>query len=162
IRINPVECRKLNNDEGNKNIASIFRRELFKLINKQDPEDGNIVSNVDLLSNRSDNLSKNISNNIISRYIYGATGDENIPEEVKEKIEKEIEKTIDNISKNGIEVTEDTVNREIDKNEELIKDIVKSTTNKPMKLSTASTKRDELLREKQLELNIKGKTLEEV
>jgi hypothetical protein len=164
IRVNPEECKRVLGDNRNNNIAAMFRKELFKLINKQDPEETSVVPGVDeVLRKNRDELTRNISDNLISKFVYGATGDTSvIPEEVKNKIEKEVEKTIDKIANDKGEITEEIVTQELDKNEELLKEIVKSTTNKAMNKPTASSRRDELLREKQLEISIKGKSLEEI
>lgn len=161
LRVNPEECKKLNDDNKKNNIAVMFRRELFKLMNKQDPEESSIIPEVDDILK--DDLTKSITDTMINKYLYSATGDiTNIPDEVKEKIEKEIEKTVEKVAKEKGEISENTVDEEINKNEELMKEIVKSTTNKVMTKPNASSKRDELLREKQLEISIQGKTLEDI
>ena len=164
IRVNPEECKRVLGDNRTNNIAAMFRKELFKLINKQDPEETSVVPGVDeVLRKNRDELTRSISDNLISKFVYGATGDTSvIPEEVKNKIEKEVEKTIDKIANDKGDLTEEIVTQELDKNEELLKEIVKSTTNKAMNKPTASSRRDELLREKQLEISIKGKSLEEI
>ena len=164
IRVNPEECKRVLGDNRNNNIAAMFRKELFKLINKQDPEETSVVPGVDeVLRKNRDELTRSISDNLISKFVYGATGDTSvIPEEVKNKIEKEVEKTIDKVANDKGELTEEIVTQELDKNEELLKEIVKSTANKAMNKPNASSRRDELLREKQLEISIKGKSLEEI
>ena len=162
LRINPEECKRVYGDEKS-NLANLFRKELFRLMNRHDPEESEISSVGDrILNNKKEEVIKSVSSNMLSRFIYGATGDGNIPEEVKSKIEMEVEKTVEKISAEKGDVSEEEVKQEVDKNEELMKEILKSTTNKAMKASVASSKRDELLREKQLGLSIKGKTLEEV
>ena len=162
LRVNPDECKRTIKD-GKANIAMMFRKEIFRLVNKRDPEESSMSSiGSELDVEQRDTITRNVSSNIINSFIYGATGDANIPEEVKEKIEKEVEKTVDKLSKEDKDISEDNVKQEVEKNEELLKAIVKSTTNKAMKTSAASSKRDELLREKQLELTIKGKTLSEL
>ena len=162
LRINPEECKRVYGDEKS-NLANLFRKELFRLMNRHDPEESEITSVGDrIINNKKEEVIKAVSSNMLSRFIYGATGDGNIPEEVKSKIEMEVEKTVEKISAEKGDVSEEEVKQEVDKNEELMKEILKSTTNKAMKASVASSKRDELLREKQLGLSIKGKTLEEV
>lgn len=162
LRINPKECKNLKTLNKNINLSAIFRRELFKLMNKQDPEESMTISDAQrIMDSKKDELTRDISSSIIGKFIYGATGESNIPEEVKNKIEKEVEKTVDKLaSEKNTDITEDTVVKELDKNEDLLKEIVKSTTmiNKP----TASSRRDELLREKQLEITVAGKSLEEI
>lgn len=162
LRINADECKRMYGDEKS-NLPNLFRKEVFKLMNRHDPEESEISSIGDsIIEKKKEEVIKSVSSNLISRFIYGATGDANIPDEVKGKIEMEVEKTVEKISNEKGDVSEEEIKQEMDKNEELIKEIVKSTTNKAMKASVASSKRDELLREKQLELSIKGKTLEEV
>ena len=154
MRVNPNECKKLMKDSNNANIGTLFRKELFKLMNKQDPEENSVSSEVDaiLMQNKEE-----VSKSLIDKYVFGAAGDANIPEDVKNKIEMEVEKVLD--ENNNMSETE--VKKEIEKNEDLMKDIVMAN-NKGISKSTASSKRDELLREKQLELNIRGKSLEEI
>lgn len=154
MRVNPSECKGLMKDSSNANIGTLFRKELFKLMNKQDPEENSVSSEVDniLMQNREE-----ISKSLIDKYVFGATGDANIPEDVKNKIELEVEKVLDkNEGMNEVEVK-----KELEKNEDLMKDIIMAN-NKGISKSTASSKRDELLREKQLEINIRGKSLEEI
>lgn len=154
LRVNPEECKKMIAADSNKvNIANLFRKELFKLLNKNDPEENSFSSEVDdmLAQNREE-----ITTSLIDKYVFGAAGDKNIPEDVKNKIELEIEKALDK-NENMSEVE---VKNELEKNEQLMKEIVMNS--KGNVKSAASSKRDELLREKQLEVTIKGKTLEEI
>lgn len=162
LRVNADECKKVFGDEKS-NLANLFRKEVFRLMNRHDPEESEIssVGNA-LISTKKEEVIKSVSSNLLSRFIYGATGDVNIPEEVKSKIEMEVEKTVNTMTDTTGDVSEEVVQQAVDKNEELMKEILKSTTNKAMKASVASSKRDELLREKQLSLSVKGKTLEEV
>ena len=161
LRINAKECQR--NFDEKANLANLFRKELFRLINKHDPEESEISKMGDsIIEKKKDTVAKSVSNDVLSKFVFGATGDENIPDEVKNKVEVEVEKTIEKIANEKGDVTEEEVKAELDKNEELLKEVLKNTTNKAMKASVASSKRDELLREKQLSLNIKGKTLDEV
>ena len=154
LRINPEECKKMIASDSNKvNISNLFRKELFKLLNKKDPEEDSLSSEVDgiLAQNREE-----ITTSLIDKYVFGAAGDKSIPEDVKNKIEIEIEKALDkNESMSEIEVK-----NELEKNEQLMKERVMSS--KGNVKSAASSKRDEILREKQLEVTVKGKTLEEI
>ena len=155
LRINPSECKKMMSQNNNKvNIATMYRKELFRLLGKEDPEEGSLSSEVDdiLAQNRAD-----ISRSLIDKYVFGAAGDSNIPEDVKNKIEVEVEKVLDN----NKDANEAEVRRELEKNEALMKEIL-IANNKGVVKSAASSKRDELLREKQLEIEVKGKTLEEI
>ena len=151
LRVNPAECKaKMSEDSNNANISAMFRKELFRMINKQDPEEGSVSAEVDdiLKQNREE-----ISKSFVDKFVFGATG--NVPDDVKNKIEAEVEKVLDN----NRDMTEAEVKKELEQNTDLLKEIVASNTNIK---STASSKRDELLREKQMEINVKGKTLEEV
>ena len=151
LRVNPAECKaKMTEDANNANISAMFRKEIFRMINKQDPEEGSVSAEVDdiLKQNREE-----ISKSFADKFVFGATG--NVPEDVKNKIEAEVEKVLDN----NRDMTEAEVKKELEQNTDLLKEIVASNTNIK---STASSKRDELLREKQMEINVKGKTLEEV
>ena len=155
LRVNPQECKRtMANDSKKINISSIFRKELFKLLNRTDPEEGNIRPGVDdILAQREEEISKSL----IDRFVFGATGDKNIPEDVKNKIEVEVEKVLDEKQ----DATAAEVKREIEQNEDLMKDILMAN-NKNIAKSAASSKRDELLREKQMALTVKGKTIEEI
>jgi hypothetical protein len=156
IRLNPEECKKLKNLNKKANLASMFRRELFLLLNRNDPEE--VTS--DIVYNTKVNAINSITNALMATRVFGATGDSNIPEEVKQKIEKEVERVVDGIDSDEIDT--EKIKEEINNDEELIKEVLKATTNKAMKASVASSKRDELLREKQMDISIKGKSLEEI
>ena len=156
IRVNPEECKKLKNLNKKANLASMFRRELFLLLNRNDPEE--VTS--DIAYNAKVSAINSITNALMATRVFGATGDSNIPEEVKQKIEKEVERVVDGIDSDEIDT--EKIKEEINNDEELIKEVLKATTNKAMKASVASSKRDELLREKQMDISIKGKSLEEI
>ena len=161
MRINPEQCKKQYASDKKTDISRVFRKELFRLMNKRDPEDAGYGAEIDEIMTQTRNeLTQTISADVLST-IYGATGD--VPDEVKEKVEKQIEKTVEKIAaEKGGEASASEVQASVQHDEELIKEIVKSTVNKPMKTSAASSKRDELLREKQLELTLRGKTLEDI
>ncbi len=155
LRVNPAECKKLMaKDNGKANISSMFRKELFKLLNRQDPEEGAIRSEVDeiLMQNK-----EAITNSLVDKFVFGAAGDQNIPEEVKNKIELEVEKVLD---EKGGDASEADVKKELEQNKDLMKELLVS--DKKIVKTTASSKRDELLREKQMELMVSGKTIEQI
>lgn len=155
LRINPAECKKaIANDNKKMNMSAVFRKELFKLVNKQDPEENSMRSEVDEILRQN---KEEISKSLIDKYIFGAAGDKNIPEDVKNKLEVEVEKVLDKKK----DATENDVKKEIEQNEKIMKEIVMAN-DKGVTKNTASSKRDELLREKQMELSVRGKTLEEV
>ena len=156
LRLNPTEYKNtLAKDANNANMASLFRKEIFRLINKNDPEESQLRSEVDEI------LAKNkeeISTSIIDKFVFGATGNE-IPEEVKNKIAVEVEKVLDEKK----DANEAEVKKEIEQNEDLMKELLIADKNsKNVHKTTASSKRDELLREKQMSLTVQGKTLEEI
>lgn len=155
VRLNPAECKRTIAKDANKaNIAALFRKELFKLLNKVDPEEGNLRSEADeILAQQKEEISKSL----IDKFVFGAGGDQNIPEDVKNKIEVEVEKVLD---KNN-DASPAEVKKEIEQNEDLMKDILMADNKKIVK-SAASSKRDEILREKQMSLTVQGKTIEEV
>ena len=158
LRVNPEECKKLKNLNKKANLAMMFRTELFKVMNRRDPE--TIESLEDKVFNEKNNAIQNMTKTLIDRYSYGATGE--VPEEVKEKIEKAVEKAVEKVQDEEKDVNETNVEKVVDADEELLKEIVKSTTAKTMTKVSSSSKRDELLKEKQLELSIKGKSLNDI
>ena len=153
LRINPKECQSMLRRDPKFNIANAFRRELFKLLNKKDPDDNGIEADLVMSG---DVKASELADRILSKYAGGATGD--IPEETKEKIEKAVDKAV---KKAGIDSSESSIESEIDNDAELMKALAKDTTQKPMK-QTASTKRDEMLREKQLELTLRDKSVQDI
>ena len=155
MRVNPSECKRLvARENGKVNIATSFRKEIFRMLNKQDPEENNVMSELD---NELNTHKEEISKSLIDKFVFGATGDENIPEEVKNKIEIEVEKIIDQKR----DANEVEIKKELEQNTDLMKDLLMAN-NKGISKSTASSKRDELLREKQMEINIRGKSFEEI
>ena len=153
LRVNPAECKKeLAKENGKINIASDFRKNVFRILHRQDPEEGSVSADVnDILAQNREEISKSL----LDKYLFAATGD--LPEDVKNKIEAEVEKTLDGKR----DATEAEVKKELEQNEDLMKDILMAN-NKGIAKTTASSKRDELLREKQMELTVKGKTIEEI
>ena len=155
LRVNPAECKRaLAKDNGKLNIAATFRKEIFRMLNRQDPEEASVSSEIDdILAQNREEMSKSL----IDKYVFGAAGDANLPEDIKNKIEMEVEKALDGKR----DATEAEVKKEIEQNQDLMKDILMAN-NKGVAKSTASSKRDELLREKQMEITVRGKTLDEI
>lgn len=156
LRVNPKECAALLRRNRKTNIASMFRKELFKLLNKIDTEEEEEISDAERIM--SGKVSE-ISSEIMSRYAGAINGE--LPADVQEKIVKTVEKIVSEKTVDGKEPSAIDVENELETDVELIKSISKDTTNKSAKQS-ASNKRDELLREKQHELNIKGKNIDEI
>lgn len=159
LRVNPKECERISRVRKNYNPSIDFRKELFKLMNKVDM---NSISDSDRIYN-SDLKTQMISASILSSFSGGITGE--VPDNVKEKINNVVEDAIriaaENKDKKQDNVTEDEVVDEINNNKKLLAEIAKEANSKVIK-STASTRRDEVLKEKQLELEINGKSLKEI
>lgn len=141
--------------------ASEFKRELFKLMNKTMTSEDEQVSDAERLYN-SNTKAVQITNTILTKYS-GVTGQ--VPDNVKDKVVDAVEKAVETMEKSdNKELNKEDINdieAVISTNKEILKDVAKEKKNKAMKTS-ASSKRDELLREKQLELEIQGKTLAEI
>lgn len=157
LRINPYECESLIRRDNSKNISSVFRTELFKLINRRDPGDSEVSDAERIYSDNLDKINYNIRN-----FSGGATGE--LSDEAVERIAKSVAKSLEKKAKedSSIELSPADMEIEIEEDVELkkaISDNIKKTTKTK---ETASSKRDELLREKQLELKIKGKTVKEL
>lgn len=162
LRVNGPECFRnagFKNTAGNM-IASSFKRELFKLMNKPMTNDDE-ASTSDMIYNGE--MKTNYLAEIILNKYNGITGE--VPDNVKAKVVDAVEKAVDTISKNeNKEVNKEDANDVeaiININKDILKEVAKEKKNKAMK-SSASSKRDELLREKELELEIQGKTLGEI
>ena len=162
LRVNGPECFRnagFKNTAGNM-IASSFKRELFKLMNKPMTNDDE-ASTSDMIYNGE--MKTNYLAEIILNKYNGITGE--VPDNVKAKVVDAVEKAVDTISKNeNKEVNKEDANDVeaiINVNKDILKEVAKEKKNKAMK-SSASSKRDELLREKELELEIQGKTLGEI
>lgn len=154
LRINPKECQSMIRRDSKFNLKTTFRKELFKLLNKQDPDENRLddVENMYV----SDIKSNELADRIITKYAGASTGE--LPEEARAKIEKAVDSAV---KKANVDSSDSKIEASVDNDVELIKSIAKETTNRSMK-QTASTKRDELLREKQLEITLKDKTLEDI
>lgn len=160
LRVNPQECGNIARSRKNYNPANDFRKELFKLLNKIDVEkdisDSDRIYDMDLKTQK-------ITNSILSTYTGGATGE--IPQDVKNKVadivEDAVKASAKSKNKSEEEISEEEVKDEINNNKKLLAEIAKESKSNAVKL-TASTKRDQMLREKQLELEVNGKTLGEI
>lgn len=162
LRVNGPECFRsagFKNTAGNM-IASSFKRELFKLMNKPMTNDDE-ASISDMIYNGE--MKTNYLAEIILNKYSGITGE--VPDNVKAKVVDAVEKAVDTMSKNeNKEINKEDANDVeaiISINKDILKEVAKEKKNKAMK-SSASSKRDEVLREKQLELEIQGKTLGEI
>lgn len=162
LRVNGKECFKLKGMKPNAGsaVASEFKSELSKLMNKTIPDgdinDAERIYNMDLRVS-------SITDSILGKY-GAATGE--IPENVKEKVSDAVQKAIEQIdekqgSAEGITANTEDIENIIVANTEILKEVAKEKKSVAMK-SSASSKRDELLREKQLSLEVQGKTLGDI
>lgn len=161
LRVNGSECFKLKGNKPNVGsaVASEFKMELFKLMNRtmtdEDTNDAERIYNMDLRVS-------SITDAILGKYS-AVTGE--VPDNVKEKVNDAVQKAIEQIDeKQGSgEVAPNTEDIEniITANTEILKEVAKEKKSVAMK-SSASSKRDEMLREKQLTLDVQGKTLGDI
>ena len=161
LRVNGPECfrnKGFKPNVGNM-VASEFKREVFKLINKPMSDDD--ISDAERIYDMNMKATS-IADTILGKYS-GVTGE--VPDNVKAKVTDAVQKAVENMEKSdNKEMNKEDANDVeaiIDTNKEILKEIAKEKKNKAMK-SSASSKRDELLREKELELEIQGKTLGEI
>lgn len=161
LRVNGSECFKLKGNKPNVGsaVASEFKRELFKLMNKtmtdEDNNDAERIYNMDLRVS-------SITDAILGKYS-GVTGE--VPDNVKEKVNDAVQKAIEQLDEKqgseGIAPNTEDIENIITANTEILKEVAKEKKSAAMK-SSASSKRDELLREKQLTIDVQGKTLGDI
>ena len=161
LRVNGPECFKLKGNKPNVGsaVASEFKRELFKLMNKtmtdEDNNDAERIYNMDLRVS-------SITDAILGKYS-GVTGE--VPDNVKEKVNDAVQKAIEQLDEKqgseGIAPNTEDIENIITANTEILKEVAKEKKSVAMK-SSASSKRDELLREKQLTIDVQGKTLGDI
>lgn len=161
LRVNGSECFKLKGNKPNVGsaVASEFKRELFKLMNKtmtdEDNNDAERIYNMDLRVS-------SITDAILGKYS-GVTGE--VPDNVKEKVNDAVQKAIEQLDEKqgseGIAPNTEDIENIITANTEILKEVAKEKKSVAMK-SSASSKRDELLREKQLTIDVQGKTLGDI
>ena len=155
MRINPSEM-KLMADKDPKKPAYEYRKALFKLLGQNLNEREMNISENNAIEN-ADNKNE-IVDNIMKSYVFGATG--TASKQVEDEIINIIQnsKTIESKDPKKMNEVIDSINTD----EEIIKTVNKTLSNKKTGGTHASTKRDELLREKQMDLEIHGKTLKEI
>lgn len=161
LRVNGSECFKLKGNKPNVGsaVASEFKMELFKLMNKtmtdEDNNDAERIYNMDLRVS-------SITDAILGKYS-GVTGE--VPDSVKEKVNDAVQKAIEQLDEEqgsgGVAPNTEDIENIITANTEILKEVAKEKKSIAMK-SSASSKRDELLREKQLTLDVQGKTLGDI
>lgn len=161
LRVNGSECFKLKGNKPNVGsaVASEFKMELFKLMNKtmtdEDNNDSERIYNMDLRVS-------SITDAILGKYS-AVTGE--VPDNVKEKVNDAVQKAIEQIDEKqgsgGVAPNTEDIENIITANTEILKEVAKEKKSVAMK-SSASSKRDELLREKQLTLDVQGKTLGDI
>lgn len=161
LRVNGSECFKLKGNKPNVGsaVASEFKMELFKLMNRtmtdEDTNDAERIYNMDLRVS-------SITDAILGKYS-AVTGE--VPDNVKEKVNDAVQKAIEQIDEKqgsgGVASNTEDIENIITANTEILKEVAKEKKSVAMK-SSASSKRDELLREKQLTLDVQGKTLGDI
>lgn len=161
LRVNGSECFKLKGNKSNVGsaVASEFKMELFKLMNRtmtdEDTNDAERIYNMDLRVS-------SITDAILGKYS-AVTGE--VPDSVKEKVNDAVQKAIEQIDEKqgsgGVAPNTEDIENIITANTEILKEVAKEKKSIAMK-SSASSKRDELLREKQLTLDVQGKTLGDI
>lgn len=161
LRVNGSECFKLKGNKPNVGsaVASEFKMELFKLMNKtmtdEDTNDAERIYNMDLRVS-------SITDAILGKYS-AVTGE--VPDSVKEKVSDAVQKAIEQIDEKqgsgGVAPNTEDIENIITANTEILKEVAKEKKSVAMK-SSASSKRDEMLREKQLTLDVQGKTLGDI
>ena len=161
LRVNGSECFKLKGNKPNVGsaVASEFKRELFKLMNKtmtdEDTNDAERIYNMDLRVS-------SITDTILGKYS-AVTGE--VPDSVKEKVNDAVQKAVEQLDEKqgseGVAPNTEDIENIITANTEILKEVAKEKKSVAMK-SSASSKRDEMLREKQLTLDVQGKTLGDI
>lgn len=155
MRLNPSEL-KIMAAKNPKQPSMEYRKALFKLLGQNlNEREMNTIENNTI--ENADNKNQMVDS-IMNEFVFGATG----------KPSNNAEETILNILQNtekldgkNPEKMSEIIN-EINTDEEIIKTVNKSLSNKKTGGLHASSKRDEMLREKQMDLEIHGKTLKEV
>lgn len=146
LRLNPSLC------ENTSVALKRFRTEIIKMNNTIISED----EKEDELYVVSDDLAKQLSKEVISQYTFGATG--KVPEDVKNLIEDKIDTAV---KSKKVEYA-DEAKEELEEDKELIKQIAKINAEAKTGKSAISSKRDQMLREKQMEIKVDNKTLKEI
>lgn len=161
LRVNGSECFKLKGNKPNVGsaVASEFKMELFKLMNRtmtdEDTNDAERIYNMDLRVS-------SITDAILGKYS-AVTGE--VPDSVKEKVNDAVQKAIEQLDEKqgsgAVAPNTEDIENIITANTEILKEVAKEKKSVAMK-SSASSKRDEMLREKQLTLDVQGKTLGDI
>lgn len=147
------EFLRLNTTEFTSDMFKKFRTELFRMnsnpVIPTESEAENISNN--------DSKSKELAKSILSDYTFGFDGE--IPEELTNKIEDKIEEIIDEDS--SIDDAEEAKSI-LEEDKELIKSIYKMSMEEKTGKQKPSSKRDEELRKKQMELKLENMTLQQI
>ena len=126
-----------------------------KTMTDEDNNDAERIYNMDLRVS-------SITDAILGKYS-AVTGE--VPDNVKEKVNDAVQKAIEQIDEKqgsgGVAPNTEDIENIITANTEILKEVAKEKKSVAMK-SSASSKRDELLREKQLTLDVQGKTLGDI
>lgn len=148
MRMNPQELKHL--EMKHKKPAREYRMMIFKLMGKViDDRQLDKMENqaLDTEANRNE-----VMDTIMRDFVFGAN--QTINEDVIDKIESVVKSA-------EIESVDQTID-EINKNEDLIKDINKTMNFKNTGGHHASTKRDEMLKEKQMDIKVRNTTVKDL
>ena len=146
------EFLRLNTVEFNSELFKKFRTELFKLnSNPIVPEETDAERIL-----VADTKKKEITKSILSNYVYGFEGE--VPQEIQDKIEEKVEEIL---NEDG-EVDEEDVKVNLEEDKELIKTIYKMSMEEKVGKQKPTSKRDEELRKKQMELKLENMTLQQI
>lgn len=155
MRINPSEIKTLAIKDPKK-PAIEYRRALFKLLG-QNINERELNINENNAIERIDNENQ-VVDTIMKEFVFGATGSasKNIEEEIMDIVQKS------NVVKTKSPDNPQEIIDAVNSDEEIIKNVNKRLSKKKTGGMHASTKRDEYLREKQMDLEVHGKTLKEI
>lgn len=149
-RINPQELKRL--ELNGKKPAAEFRKIIFKLHGNQINE--KTMDKMEDKTINNEETKEEIVDKIMTNFVFGAN--QTINKDVKEIVEQAVEQS----KVDGDDV--DLIINKINNDESVKKEVNKTLTLKKTAGNHASTKRDELLKSKQMDLKIKDKTLKEI
>lgn len=150
-RVNPRELKEL--ELHGKRPFNEFRKIMIKLAGGAEISD-NQLDKLEEKNLNNEEVKINVVDTIMNEFVFGAN--QTINEEIKENIVDIVNNT--NIDTDNVDKVINIINND----EKIVKDINKIISVKKTGGHHASTKRDELLKEKQMDLKVKNKTLKEI
>lgn len=146
------EFLRLNTQQFTPDVFNKFRTEIFRMnSNPIVPEESDAERIL-----VADSKKKEMVNSIISNYTFGFDGE--VPQEIQDVLEDKI----DEIMGDDIDTDEDYVKTNLEEDKELIKSIYQMSMEEKTGKQKASSKRDEELRKKQMELKLDNMTLQQI